>query len=160
MGVIDKIFYRISNWHLIARRENLKRHLKVCGPRVIIGNNVNVFSARQCEIGEGTSIGDNTVIYAYGNVTIGKNCWISSNCGISSLNHAFDKVSRREGKYEKCDPVVIGDDVWLGMNVVVLPGVSIGEGCIIGAGSVVTRSIEANSIAVGNPAKVIRKNIQ
>ena len=58
---------------------------------------------------------------------------------------------------EQALPISIGNNVWLGSNVIVLPGVKIGDGCVIGAGSVVTKDIEANSVAVGIPCNVIRK---
>lgn len=75
---------------------------------------------------------------------------------ILSATHQTDVQSRRDG-VEFALPVVIGDDCWIGGNVSILPGVTIGNGCTIGAGSVVTKSIPAYSVAVGSPARVIKK---
>lgn len=78
------------------------------------------------------------------------------NISILSATHQTDVQSRRDG-IEFALPVSIGDDCWIGGNVSILPGVTIGNGCTIGAGSVVTKSIPAFSVAVGSPAKVIKK---
>jgi acetyltransferase-like isoleucine patch superfamily enzyme len=78
------------------------------------------------------------------------------NVSILSATHQTDVQSRRDG-IEFALPVSIGDDCWIGGNVSILPGVKIGNGCTIGAGSVVTKSIPAYSVAVGSPARVIRK---
>lgn len=107
------------------------------------------------------SIGDNTVIDAYvhiwgnGGVTIGRDVLIASHCCITSLTHDSSAALFRQKTIAK--PVIIEDNVWLGYNVTVLPGVTIGKGSIIGAGAVVTKDIPPNSIAVGNPAKVIKQ---
>ena len=74
----------------------------------------------------------------------------------STANHPLDFKTRNKG-LELAEPISIGDSVWIGGNVVILPGVTIGSGSVIGAGSVVKDSIPENSLAVGNPAKVIRK---
>ena len=91
-----------------------------------------------------------------GYVTLGEDCLIGPRCTIATPNHALDAATRLAG-WEHASPVTIGDNVWFGANVTVTPGVTIGSNSIIGAGSVVTRDIPANSIAVGNPAHVIRE---
>lgn len=115
---------------------------------------------QQMEIGDNTSIAPYTTIYATFGVKIGKNCLISSNCGISSYNHIQDSLNRRASESEDfrfSKPVSIGDNVWIGMNSCILPGVSIGDNSIIGSGSVVTKNIPSNEIWVGNPARFIKK---
>ena len=87
-------------------------------------------------------------------VTIGENAFIGPNVMISAASHPIDPVERLHG--EDGAPVWIGDNVWLGGNVAVLPGVRIGHNCVIGAGSVVTRDIPDNSVAVGNPCRVVK----
>jgi acetyltransferase-like isoleucine patch superfamily enzyme len=111
------------------------------------------------EIGDNSSISSYTTIYAAFGVKIGKNCLISSNCGISSINHIQNSHNRRQDDKEGlfCKPVTIGDNVWIGMNACILPGVEIGDNSIIGSGSVVTRNVPANEVWAGNPAHFVKK---
>ncbi len=89
-------------------------------------------------------------------VTIGDDCFIGPNVSIYTACHSTDPVERNT-RNEWAKPVTIGDNVWIGGSVTILPGVTIGDNCTIGAGSVVTKDIPANSIAVGNPARVIKQ---
>lgn len=100
----------------------------------------------------------NLTIQCAGNITIGDNVLVASDVFIINYNHGLSPLtaSYLENKLDVSE-IVIGNGVWLGNNVVVLPGVHIGEKAIIGAGSVVTRDVPPYSIAVGNPAKVIKK---
>ena len=91
---------------------------------------------------------------AGGPISIGSDCLIGPRVSIYTPNHAIAAKPRLEG-WQHNEDVVIGDNVWLGGNVVVCPGVTIGDNTIIGAGSVVTHDIPADSIAVGNPCRVI-----
>ena len=91
-------------------------------------------------------------------VTFGDNVFIAPNCGFYTAGHPENVKQRNEG-IEYAYPITVGNNVWIGAQVVVLPGVTIGDNSIIGAGSVVTKDIPANVIAVGNPCKVIRKVI-
>lgn len=88
-------------------------------------------------------------------VRIGDHCQLGPNVQLLTPTHPIDPVSRRDG-VEAAERITIGDNVWLGGGVIVCPGVSIGNNSVIGAGSVVTRDIPANVIAVGNPARVLR----
>jgi len=88
-------------------------------------------------------------------VTIGDNCFIGPNVDIYTACHSTDPAARNQRR-EWAEPVCIGHNVWIGGHVTILPGVSIGDNCTIGAGSVVTHDIPANSIAAGNPARVIK----
>ncbi|WP_343747259.1 sugar O-acetyltransferase [Fluviicola sp.] len=105
------------------------------------------------EIGENFYSNHNLVILDAAKVTFGDNVFIAPNCGFYTAGHPVDVAQRNEG-LEYAHPITIGNNVWIGGNVVVLPGVSIGDNSIIGAGSVVNKSIPANVIAVGNPCKV------
>ena len=89
-------------------------------------------------------------------VTIGDDCFMGPHVQIYCACHSTNPVERKTRRQEWAKPVTIGNDVWIGGNVTILPGVTIGDNCTIGAGSVVTRDIPANSIAAGNPAKIIR----
>lgn len=98
--------------------------------------------------------GDNIGIYiqAINGIIMGNNVGISSGCAIISANHNNDNHSI----HDKVHPITIGNNVFIYANSVILPGVQIGDNVIIGAGSVVTKNIPSNSIAVGNPCKVIK----
>ena len=88
-------------------------------------------------------------------ITIGDDVQIGPNVQLLTPTHPIEPGPRRE-KWESAEPITIGDNVWLGGGVIVLPGVTIGENTVVGAGSVVSRDLPANVVAVGNPARVIR----
>ena len=92
-------------------------------------------------------------------VTVGDNCFIGPNVGLYTACHSTDPKERNTGA-EWAKPINIGNNCWIGGNVVILPGVTVGDNCTIGAGSVVTKDIPSDSVAVGNPARVIRKIIE
>lgn len=98
----------------------------------------------------------NLTVLDAGGVTIGNHVFIGPNVCLTTAGHPED-IELRNNMLEYAHPIVIGDNVWIGANVVINPGVEIKEGTIIGSGSVVTKSIEANVIAAGVPCKVIRK---
>ena len=126
-----------------------------------VGENVWINAPLTAAVGKYVSIGSGT--YANMNltliddwkITIGKNVLIGPNVTICTTGHPVHPAHRLDGMYSF--PVTIGDNVWLGGNVFVLPGVTIGENSVIGAGSIVTKDIPANVIAVGNPCKVLRE---
>lgn len=89
-------------------------------------------------------------------VTIGDDVKLGPNVVIATAGHPLDPTERAAG-LEFARPIQIGNGVWIGASVVLVPGVDIGDGTTIGAGSVVTGSIPANSVAVGNPCRVVRR---
>ena len=105
--------------------------------------------------GENVYFNVNCVVLDCAPVTIGSNVFIAPNVQIYTASHPLDAELRKS--LENALPISIGDDCWIGGNSVICPGVTIGKGCVIGAGSVVTKDIPDNSLAVGNPAKIIRK---
>ncbi|NJM73600.1 MAG: acyltransferase [Scytonema sp. RU_4_4] len=108
-------------------------------------------------IDEDTYIGPYVCIAGPGDIKIGKACLIAPHSGIFANNHIFADPTRRIGDQGVTRKgIVIKDDCWLGHNVTVLDGVTIGKGSIIGAGSVVSKDIPPYSIAVGAPARVIK----
>ena len=111
------------------------------------------------EIGEDTTIGEfNNIRASGGRVVIGKSCQISQFVTIVAANHSVSRDSfMKDQPWSTQDTgVVIGDDVWVGVSAVILPGITIGDGAIIAAGSVVTKDVEAYSIVAGSPAKHIK----
>lgn len=137
----------------------------------------DVFPYNRFELGEGSVIEDfstinngvghvligNRTIIGIGNViigpvTIGNNVMFAQNIVVSGLNHGYEDVSLPPSiQKENTAQITIGDDVWIGANSVITAGVTLGKHVVIGGGSVVTKSIPDYSVAVGNPAKVIKK---
>ena len=127
-----------------------------------IGERVEVVQPFWCDYGYHISLGDDVfinhscIMLDGADITIGNHVFIGPNCGFHTAGHPIDIENRNVG-LEYALPISIEDNVWIGANVTVLPGVSIKEGSIIGAGSVVTKDIEAHVIAAGNPCRVIKK---
>lgn len=133
------------------------------------GENLWIEKPFFCDYGENIRIGEDSFInfnctfLDVNAITIGKNALIGPNVQIYTAMHPLDAAERfrptdnpAESPYTTfAKPVTIGDNVWIGGNAVILPGVTIGDNVVIGAGSVVTRSIPSDSIAVGNPARLV-----
>lgn len=115
------------------------------GKNIVFGK--NVFVNINCYFMDGATI------------TIGDNVFIGPSCGFYTANHPLDYKSRNRG-LEKALPIMIGNNVWFGANVSVIPGVNIGDGCVIAAGSVVTHDIKPNSLVAGVPARIIKEIMQ
>ena len=113
---------------------------------------------KQIRIGKRFFANFNLTILDEARVTIGDDCFIGPNVSIYTACHSTDPVERNTRR-EWAEPVTIGDNVWIGGSVTILPGVTIGSNVTIGAGSVVTRDIPDNVVAVGNPCKVIKNLI-
>lgn len=111
------------------------------------------------KIGDNCYIGYNNTFLAGGNITLEDGVLMASNILISSENHSIDPESPDYYMNQKlsCAPIVVGEGTWIGEKVSILSGVTIGKKCVIGAGSIVTKDIPDFSIAVGSPAKVIKK---
>lgn len=147
--------------------------------KIVLGNNVTLKSNRYSyhlhmhspvklmadRANSLIKIGDNTringaCIHAYGNITIGKNCLIAANTQIfDSGGHdlSMTNPSDRINTTGVVKNIVLEDDVWVGANCIIMPGVTIGRGAVIAAGSVVTKDVPPMSIAGGNPAKLIKQ---
>lgn len=114
-----------------------------------------------CDYGFNISVGKNffanfnMVVLDEARVVFGDNVFIGPNCGFYTAGHPIDSIERNKG-LEFARPIIVGNNVWIGANVTVVPGVTIGDNCVIGAGSVVTKDIPDNTVAVGNPCKVIK----
>lgn len=127
-----------------------------------MGTNCRILSPFHCDFGYNIHVGDNffantgLVVLDEAEIRIGDNVFIAPQVGIYTAAHPFDLEKRKEG-YETARPITIGDGVWIGGHASLLPGITIGEGSVIGAGSVVNRDIPAGVVAVGNPCRVVRK---
>ena len=127
----------------------------------IADDNILINQPFYCDYGKQISVGKrffanfNFIVLDEAPVTIGDDCFIGPNVSIYTACHSTDPVERNSRR-KWAEPVSIGDNVWIGGSVTILPGVTIGDNVTIGAGSVVTKDIPSNSIAVGNPCKVVK----
>lgn len=164
--VLGKIFYAVFAKHLPVSYSFFGKPARalrgMCGRLILreCGKNVNiergaVFSSH-VSLGDNSGIGINASLT--GSVIIGKDVMMGPFCTMYSRNHAFDRcdVPMREQGYRPEKTIIIGDDVWIGGHVIILPGVNIGNGAVVGAGAVVTRDVPEYAVVGGNPAKVIR----
>ena len=125
------------------------------------GRNVHIEPDFWCDYGYKITVGENfyanhgMVILDAGGVTFGHDVFIGPSCGFHTSGHPID-VERRNQCLEYAYPIVVGDNVWFGAGVQVMPGVTIGSNVVIGGGSVVTKDIPSNCVAAGNPCRVIR----
>lgn len=137
------------------RRQILEELLGKCGESILI------VPGFRCQYGENIFLEDHVVINfnctLMDNVSIhiGHHTLIGPNCSFYTVNHALDSEEREQGFCVDA-PIHIGSRVWLGGNVVVMPGIRVGDDSVIGAGSVVTKDIPAGVIAAGNPCRVLR----
>lgn len=107
------------------------------------------------KIGHDSFINHNAYLMDGGGITIGHHCFIGPNCGMYTAIHPLIAEERNAG-LEKALPITIGDNCWIGADVTILPGVTIGSNTVIGAKSVVTKDIPDHVVAVGNPCRVLR----
>lgn len=133
--------------------------------RALLGKTHGAFRIEQpfwCDYGSNIEIGaqfyaNHGMTVLDGNkVTFGAHVLVGPNCGFYTAGHPLDAEQRNQG-LEYARPITIGNNVWIGGNVCILPGVTIGDNTVIGAGSVVTQDIPPNVVAAGNPCKVIRQ---
>lgn len=141
------------------RNLHIARNVRIGNYTTIIVQSQNGLDNSRLEIGENTYIGEYNNIRAGGGIIkIGKNCSISQHISMIASNHLIDrtKLISKQAWDIKRTGIEIEDDVWIGANSVILPGVKVHHGAVIGAGSIVTKDIPSFAIVVGNPAKLIK----
>jgi len=175
-----KVFIRspFSTIALLVRRQVLRLKGVTVGRKLCLEGRIDVAVGRNVRLGDyvrlgggvylGTwptgklVVGDNTyigrwsIILAHESVMIGSDCLIAPGCHITDVNHGIapGELIRNQPLVSK--PVCIGNDVWVGVGCSILPGVTIGDGVVVGARSVVTNDVPANAVVVGAPARLIR----
>ena len=174
--LIDKIKYalRLCRGNKVKRKSNFcKGRLSAHGKVIVIKQNGEIHFGRHVQlyprvklsvcgsenkkavlnIGDNVAIGDRTEIHVGSNCLIGANTLISWDCCI------IDRDYHKFGNEENIKPIRIGENVWIGCRVLILKGVTVGDGAIIAAGSVVTKDVPKGVMVAGNPAKIIKENI-
>ena len=144
----------LNNKIELAKTKKLKKSLGSCGDNLGIQHPIVVQGLEFVHFGSDVSIAAFVHIWGSGGVVIGDRVMIGTHTSITSLTHDYTARNMRVTLISQ--PVTIEDDVWIGSNCVILPGVKLGCGCVIGAGSVVTENIPPNAIAVGVPARVFK----
>jgi len=169
--------YRGDDPRLLALRHRTARRLRAlealdpadaAGRRVALrellgsfGEGAEIMTPFRCEYGDHVHLGPRAfvnfgaVLLDVAEIRIGADAQLATGVQLLTATHPIDAASRRSG-WEWARPIRIGDDVWLGGGVIVLPGVTVGAGTVVGAGAVVTRDLPAGVVAVGNPARVVR----
>jgi maltose O-acetyltransferase len=145
---------RASRW---ARGVACRLAFQSAGRDINVERNAYFGSGRNVVIGHRSGLGLSAWLSTRGGLTIGNDVMIGPEVMIFTTNHRTDRLDlpmREQGATD--EPVVIGDDVWIGARAILLPGIRIGSGAIIAAGSVVTRDVPAGAIVGGNPARLIR----
>ncbi|HSX59238.1 MAG TPA: acyltransferase [Tahibacter sp.] len=166
LRLIPKLRYLARRWQFeqAGRRGGIEAGVRVLGDarirlgdRVMLRRGVVIAGNGELRIGSGTTINDGCQISAFDSVRIGENCLFAPRVSVLDIDHRFD-TRERPIRDQGCRtaPVVIGDDVWIGMNAVVLRGVHIGRGAIVAANSVVTRDVPEFAIVAGAPARLLR----
>ncbi|MDX8339298.1 acyltransferase [Draconibacterium sp. IB214405] len=165
--------FTVCNRHAIINKRAIinykNRKAIILGEKVYIGafsiiiaindSNKNSFKNSTLTIGSNTYIGEgNNIRAAGGTIKIGANCLISQNITIVASNHETNKndLIRNQPWSQENNTITIGDDVWIGANSVILPGVTISNGAVIGAGSIVTKDVPKFAIVAGNPARLLK----
>ena len=150
------IYNSLDESDLDIQHEVLSKILGSVGEHVWIAKRFNFDYGKNIFIGDNFSGNFNLTILDAKEVYIGDNVLIGPNTLITTVNHPLSPKKRRK-HFAQASEVHIGNDVWIGGNVTILPGVTIGDNVVIGAGSVVTKDIPDNSLALGVPARVVRE---
>lgn len=158
MNTILKIKIWIADHYRKKWQRKLYKTLGSVGQNVYINRGYQIAGSKNIHIADHVWIGKNCLLGGEGGIRIGQGSIISHNVEIWTTNHHFKGDDLQFLPYDKkfiYKPVIIEDNVWIGSRVIITPGATIGEGCVVGAGAVVTKDLPPCTIAGGNPAKKI-----
>lgn len=155
------LFIRLyDKFHRVIERQRLKMlAFGKRGGEGIIGTNNRFYSAHNIYLDDFVHIGNGNRFYADATITIREGTIIADNCEFRTANHYYDGVDLRMLPYDQrviCKPITIAENCWIGTQVIILPGVTVNEGAVIGAGSVVSKDIPSYAVVCGNPAKIVK----
>lgn len=148
-------YHRISVQEEEKRTEYIQKIFGKTGKNILVENAVWCDYGYNIEVGENFYANHDCVFLDCAKITFGDNVFIGPQCGFYTAGHPIEAAVRRKG-LEFAKPITVGNDVWIGGGVKVMPGVTIGDNVVIGGGSVVVKDIPSNCVAAGNPARVIR----
>lgn len=157
--LLDWLYQPFDLFSTVYKRLNIKRlkkSMSFCGENVYIGPQVILNDPSNIELGNNACIGAFTHIFGTGGVKIGDGTMISTHCSIATITHLNNSCSR-VADHVILRPVIIGKNCWIATGAIVLPGITIGDHAIIGAGSVVTKDVAPKSIVAGCPAKLLKE---
>lgn len=153
-------YYRKIRYNIWRKKYYIKySKLKYFGTNTYICDGVKMDTIGNISIGDHVWIGHRCYLDGGGGISIGSGTIIARETEILTQNHYFQGVDLMEIPYDKrfiVKPVTIGNNVWIGLRVIIIPGVTIGEGAVIGAGSVVSKDVPALAVVGGNPCKIIK----
>ena len=154
--ILHKIFWFYND----IRARNMFKQFSSIGVDSFVDLNVIIHYPENIKIGSKVFIGRNSILAAYDQITIGDNCAIAAGCKLISGNHSYSKpINDQELEDYILDPIKLERDVWLGYDSIILPGVTLGKGCVVAAGSVVNSSFSEYSVIAGVPAKLVKKRL-
>ena len=117
---------------------------------------LNLEYGRNVTVGTGVFINFGATILAQAPVTLGDRVMLGPNCSLITVGHPVNDHEMRADGWEIAQPITVGDNTWFGANVTVLPGITVGKNCVVGAGTLVTRDVPDNSLVLGSPGRVVR----
>lgn len=147
------LLLRVDGFASLLRAKHLLSRCAEFGTNVRLRMPVTIYQPERLRLGSFVEIGENVILRAGGGLTIGNRVLIAAGAAIVTAGHPISLP--RWSKVELA-PVTIGDDVWIGVNAVVLPGVSVGNGVVVAAGAVVTENVPPNVVVGGVPARILR----
>ncbi len=136
--------------------KQLKSLFKQCGKRVFIEPGFHCDYANKISLGDRVYFNINCTLLDGGSIEVGNDCLIGPNVQIITINHSLSAQERLK-KENYAQNVIIGKNVWIGASTIILPGVTIEDNAVIGAGSIVSKKVEANCLYLGNPARKVRE---
>ena len=154
--VLAEKYNRSSEDDLLLRKSILKELFGKCGEKIMIKPPFHCDYGYQISVGENFFANFDCVFLDAAPIQIGDNCMIGPKTCIYAISHPLDPIERQKGIGLPLK-VIIGNNVWIGGGVTILPGVNLGNNVVVGAGSVVTKSFGDNVVIAGNPAKIIKK---
>lgn len=154
LNILYKTLKKLFQIFEKQRNNAQAKKFKKSGGHLRLRTNSKFYDEDKIELGKYVDIGENVLFRGGAGIVVGDRCLIAAGAIITSVGHPVElpRWGKTIGK-----PIKIGDDVWIGANAVVLPGVQIGNGSVVGAGAVVTRNVPENCVVVGVPAQVIKK---
>lgn len=152
----------LERYNATAHTQRDERHRLLRQLLGSVGEDVVVQPPLRCDygtritVGSGTFVNYDCVLLDAAAITIGSHCQLAPQVQLVTATHPIDPEARRLG-WEYALPIVIGDNVWLGAGAIVRPGVTIGQDTVVGAGAVVTRDLPSGVVAIGTPARMLRR---